>query len=129
MAHVQPTELLKAVEAVWARLYEYLARAIGAAGYVALVTRALAIAAERQPVLGNVKAGGPPDPWLRGLDASIERHGSDTVREAVAELLSETIALLSRFIGADLSVRLIETAWPDPSDTSDVSAVTEETDG
>jgi hypothetical protein len=111
LARIGSDDLVAATDAVCARLDASLSRAIGAAGYRALVERALAITQEDHAVVRMMSIDGSPGRWLRGVDKSIDRCGRDAAFAGVIALLTELFHLLSRFVGEPLAVRLIRAAW------------------
>ncbi len=121
--------LAPAAEAVYGRLHETLSRSIGQTGYRALVVRAMSNARQRHPALASVALGSTSGPWLPGLERSIEQHGDAAVTDAIVEIFGEFVELLSRFVGRNLAVRLIERAWPEQARKDKPPGNSEEQDG
>jgi hypothetical protein len=122
-------QLVAAAEAVYSRLHNSLSRSIGQTGYLALVTRAMSEAREQHSALGVVKLGGPPGPWLVGVDRMIQEQGNEAATEAMVDVLAELIELLTRFVGPTFSTRLIRAAWPEPIQGDKTSRHPEEQNG
>lgn len=120
-----PAEVIDAVAVSQAarsttRLAEALARWFGPYGYHALLTRALAEASVRHPVLAAVRVRDPLTPVLDGLDEALETNDPDAVLEGVTAVVAGVIALLARVIGEDMALRLVEQSMdgPAPNGTS-----------
>lgn len=122
-----PAELVRATDAVFARLDSSLSLTIGNIGFQALVSRALIKAQEKNTALAEITAGAASNNhWLQGLDKSIERYGASTATNSVVGIITELIEVLGRFVGAELAGRLIQAAWPEsigeevkPSDSAE----------
>lgn len=84
-----------------------LTRFVGADGFRALQTRALALARSEVPSLQAVKV--TADGRLEGIEAA----GKDG--EAANAITSHLLGLLSTFIGESLTLRLLRHAWPEAS--------------
>jgi hypothetical protein len=79
----------------------------GAAGFHALLSRALTLAKARTPILSaaRVKADGSLD--------GLSEVQDDKTAEADAILISQLLGLLVTFIGEKLTMRLVHDVWPD----------------
>ena len=84
-----------------------LAKLAGVAGFRSLMARALAIAKAEQRALDSVQVRS--DGSLEGFDLIPPTQDV----EAGVQLISHLIALLTTFIGATLTERLVRDAWPD----------------
>jgi hypothetical protein len=87
------------------RLRPHLVKFFGLAGYQALLSRALALAARQEPWLGNLHVQ---------VDASLEvaeKHASDESRGMLV-FLEQLLGLLVTFVGDALMLRLVQDIWP-----------------
>ena len=100
------------VHVVCERVYQELARWIGANGCQALFTRALAQAQVAHPVLGQIRIGGRSGPALDGVTESIRSHGESAVATGLEALLVALLELLGRLIGDGMAGRLVEQSVP-----------------
>ena len=96
----------------------------GASGFRALLTRALTLAKLQAPSLAGVQV--LEDGSLTGFDemgaeTSLEEAGGGQV------LVAQLLDLLNIFIGKQLTLRLVQDAWPDAS-SSGLRSKTEDTD-
>lgn len=96
---------------VCGKLRQPLSRLAGVAGFRALLFRALALTHDdvRWMKAVHVTAEG----YLEGLDESQARLSHDAIAEGEAVLIAHLIGLLVTFIGAELTVRLVQEEWPD----------------
>lgn len=83
---------------------------MGAAGFRALLARALVLAAADAPWLGSVRvtAGGA----LEGLDGAAAPVSEKAFVRGGVELIAQLLGLLTTFIGDDLTLRLVREVWP-----------------
>ncbi|HMH13479.1 MAG TPA: hypothetical protein VK578_10250 [Edaphobacter sp.] len=84
----------------------------GAAGFYALISRALTLAKRESPRLSmvQVKADGSLDSSLQ--DGPVESNPDKPELEAEKALVAHLLGLLFTFIGAALTLRLIYDIWP-----------------
>jgi hypothetical protein len=96
---------------VCGKLRQPLSRLAGVAGFRSLLSRALALTHDdvRWMKAVHVTAEG----YLEGLDESQARLSQDAIAEGEAVLIAHLIGLLVTFIGAELTVRLVQDEWPD----------------
>ena len=101
-----------AVEA-WKKLFAHLAQHLGEGGIRALFERSLTLTRAKFPWLPSL-AEAPPQgsPWV-ALRASLETRGSDEALEASVAMVAAFIGLLGKFIGEDLTMRLLQEVWPE----------------
>ena len=90
------------------RVCRDLARSLGATGFNALLTRALAQAEVDHPLLTGIRVGRSGEPVLGGLEAMIEEHGAPAVDAGLECMLATMLGLLGRLIGDDMVPRLLE---------------------
>lgn len=83
-------------------------RWVGARGYEALVSRALAEVRPAHPALENIQYASHAQERLTGVADSVERHGADAAARALATLLETILALCIRLIGDDIVATLVE---------------------
>ena len=74
-----------------------------------LLARALAVATTRFPYLSAVRVGA--DGSLAGLRVAAGAH-SQAASEGAVAIMANLLGLLITFIGEDLTLRLLSTAWP-----------------
>lgn len=101
-------EMAAAVERGCARLRAGLTRWIGSDGYRALVDRALEQTRAVHPALAGLQC---PADDVQGVAAIAGVHDAAEVREGILALVALLIDLLSRVIGEEMAVRLVEQAW------------------
>jgi hypothetical protein len=105
--------LLGAAEQACQKLGRRLAQLITAAGYQALLTRALHLARRDFSVLEGVRVGATTDLCFDGLAALLDGVEPATMRDALTAILAGVIGLLATFIGDDLALRLVRDVWPE----------------
>jgi hypothetical protein len=105
-------ETSESSESAAVRVYEKLRRPLcalaGVAGFWSLASRALALARAEAPKLSAVRI--MTDGSLQGLD---ELEPQIDPNQGGAILIGQLLGLLFTFIGAALTLRLIQDAWPD----------------
>lgn len=89
-----------------------LSRWFGPFGYHALFSRALAEAKRHHPALDNIRIRSAADPSLEGLAESVAGYGTDAVTEGIIAMLMAFIDLLSRLIGEDMALKLLDQPVP-----------------
>lgn len=92
------------------RLRSPLIRFTGMAGYRSLLTRALAMTAQRIRWMKAVNVSADGD--LSGVDEARVGVPPHEVTEGEIELMTQFIGLLVTFIGEELTGRLLEEVWP-----------------
>ena len=97
---------LQAAQSVATKLSAGMILLVSSAGYRALLGRALYLARAEYPVLEGVGVG-TSDVYLEDLRATGVRD------DALVALIAHVIALLARFIGDDLTRKLVRQRWPD----------------
>lgn len=97
---------LEGTQRVTTKLSTGITLLVSSDGYRALLGRALYLARAEYSVLDGVRVG-TSDFSLEGL------RETGTGHEALVSFLAQVIALLARFIGDDLTAKLIRQSWPD----------------
>jgi hypothetical protein len=106
------TDLADAAQAVCRHLDEGLSTFVGSLGTQALLGRAVATAANELPWLREVKVeGGTCE--LSGLSDAVRGRDRAVAARGVAAIIANALRILAGFVGEDLTVRLVEDAWPE----------------
>lgn len=87
-----------------------LATLMGNGGYLALLSRALALAKTEVPWLRTVYVR--PDGSLGRMDELETRVDPQQTTEGRVVLLAQLLGLLAAFVGEDLTLRLLREIWP-----------------
>ncbi len=107
-AHHQPLGPIDLAEQVVRKLSPRIAALVTAAGYRALLSRALHLARAQFPLLDGVQIG-TSDGYINGP----RTVGGGAIDEGLVALIGTLIGLLATFVGDDLTDNLIHDAWPD----------------
>ncbi len=92
------------------KLRHLLSTLLGAAGFRALLARALHLAKAKVPELSAVEV--KSDGSLAGL-SKVSRHSRSTpMAKGEVMLITELLALLDTYIGEALMLRLVQDVWP-----------------
>jgi len=91
---------------------------MGDDGSSALLARALARTEADHPALTNLRRRNEANIHPDGVVASVEAHGIAAVTAAIEALLAALVEILSRLIGEDMAIRLIDQDAP-PSRAGD----------
>jgi hypothetical protein len=94
-----------------AQLRPQLAVLMGNGGTRALLLRALALASIEVPWLRALRVDASAS--LQGLEKPLAQLSSKTLLEGKQALLAQVFGLMEAFIGARLTLRLVQEAWPD----------------
>jgi len=97
-----------AVHAACERVYRNLARWVGVSGARGLFVRALSEVQPKHPMLSGISVHVPAAGAMEGIPESILTHGDTPVAAALDSLLVALLALLTRLIGDDMVVKLLE---------------------
>ena len=108
---VSPESVSRAAERACERLALHFARLVGDTGVRAILARSLTTTRAAYPWLATARATTNP-PWTILHDAMSRRPADESIA-AFAVLFSTFAGLLGRFIGDDLTTRLLREAWPD----------------
>jgi hypothetical protein len=92
------------------KLRQPLTVLMGAGGFRALLSRALALATAEVRWLRAVQV--KPDGAFEGVEALHERIDPAEFLEGRVELLAQLLGLLVAFIGPNLTLRLVREIWP-----------------
>jgi hypothetical protein len=111
-AGASPAAIASALQRVFGRLSYNLRDAMGPDGYDALLLRALARAKRAHPALAMAGALNEREMHTDKMLAIIEAHGADVATDAMEALLVAFIDILSRLIGEDMAIRLIDPDVP-----------------
>jgi hypothetical protein len=101
-----------ALQLTCARLCGNLRDAMGYDGCGALLDRTVAALEANHPSLSVVRQVRDEGVCLDGVAAAIDSHGLEDVNAAVEALVGAIIALLTRLIGEDMALRLVDVAPP-----------------
>jgi len=107
--HSEPAE--SAAFRVCAKLRQPLITLAGVAGFRSLLSRALTLARARAPSLSAVQVAA--DGSLQGLDELGPQIDKEQGTDGGAILVAHLIGLLLTFIGAGLTLRLVQDVWPE----------------
>lgn len=111
-----------AAERVFERLRAHLTRSIGAEGFRMLLARAIDRSRSEHPLLASVPRRTEPDWSVNGVAESLRTAAPAEAAEALVVLVATFIALLGRFVGTGLAVRLVEQSWPAASRSDHTSS-------
>jgi hypothetical protein len=116
----EPEAVARAVTQVFADIEQHTARMVGDDGYQALKLRALYLtrsAFQSDPTFSPIELTHLPE---QSWSATVEQLGEQVACRYAAALLAQLLGLLARFIGEDLTVRMVRRTWAQ----LDVSAFT-----
>jgi hypothetical protein len=103
-------------------LYAHLERLIAAAGFHALLRRALSLASAEFVWLKGVRVEEGRGCSFVGLRDAAEGRSVGEVGEAFGAIVANVLWLLVTFIGEDLTLRLVRDAWPELRDDGSLIA-------
>jgi hypothetical protein len=106
------SDCVTATQHMFRQLAGDLTRWFGPFGFHALFARALTEAKRQHPALGSVQIRSAVEPTLDGLAEGVAEHGSDAVTEGIIAMLMAFIDLLSRLIGEDMALTLLDRPVP-----------------
>ena len=101
-----------ALQKMFRQLAGDLTRWFGPFGFHALFARALTEAKRHHSALETVHIRSAVEPALDGLDEGVAKYGSDAVTEGIIAMLMAFIDLLSRLIGEDMALSLLDRPVP-----------------
>ena len=100
-------EVAAAAERTCTQLQAGLARWVGTEGYRALIDRALLLARAEHPALGSLSCHGGDEPVTT---AAVRAHSAAEVTAGIVALVATLIDLLSRIVGEEMAVELVNQA-------------------
>ena len=103
-----PRSAALALHRSYTHVSDALRNSIGEAGRDALLTRALACTEPAHPAVRNLHVLGHDGGSLDDIAASIETYGRDDTAAAIEALIGAVRDILTRLIGADLAMQLID---------------------
>jgi hypothetical protein len=103
--------LADAMERASNTLRLHLGKLMGIDGFSLLLVRSLTFARADFPWLKDIQAG--KDGSLKGLDTTVRGQEPVEVLAGFTAVISHFLRLLVAFIGEDLTMRLIQGAWPE----------------
>jgi hypothetical protein len=107
----EPTQ--SAAFRVCAKLRAPLITLAGVAGFRSLLSRALTLARAEAPSLTAVHVAA--DGSLKGLDELKAQIDKEQARDEGAILIAQLLGLLFTFIGEGLTLRVVQSEWPEAS--------------
>jgi len=102
-----PEEATAAAERICVQLQAGLVRWVGTAGYRALLHRVLELARAEHPALSRVSCNGSDE---QEIAAAVRAHGAAEVTAGMVALVATLIDLLSRIVGEEMAVELVNQA-------------------
>jgi hypothetical protein len=116
----KPSESAEAAAVlVYEKLRYSLSTFAGVAGFQLLASRALALARTKAPNLSAVQV--TADGFLQGLGELEPRMNQDQDGQGAVILIAQLLGLLCTFIGAALTLQLVQDVWPDAAPTIAIS--------
>lgn len=95
-------------QVAYARTCRVLSQSLGAAGFHALLTRALSQTERDHALLTGIRVQRLPEPVLGNLPGLVAAHGASAVDAALFETLETLLGLLGRLVGEDMVARLVD---------------------
>ena len=102
-----PEEVAAAAERTCTQLQAGLSRWVGTEGYRALIDRALLLARAEHPALGSLSCHGGGEP---ATTAAVRALSAAEVATGMVALVATLIDLLSRIVGEEMAVELVNQA-------------------
>ena len=102
-----PEDVAVAATHMCTELRTGLTRWVGAMGYRALIDRALLLARAEHPALGSLSCHGGDEPVTM---AAVRAHTAAEVTAGMVVLVATLIDLLSRIVGEEMAVELVNQA-------------------
>jgi len=102
-----PEEVIAAAERICVQLQAGLGRWVGATGYRALLDRAVGLARAEHPALSRLSCHGSDE---QEIAAAVRAHGAAEVTAGMVALVATLIDLLSRTVGEEMAVELVNQA-------------------
>jgi hypothetical protein len=106
-------DAIAAADEVFRRLAERISLLVGSGGFHLLLQRALNQALREHPWLAGVQPG-VEEPWrLAGLEEAARDADPAAVTAGLERAVAELVALVARFLGADMAIRLVRQSFPE----------------
>ena len=102
-----PEDVAVAATRMCTELRAGLTRWVGAMAYRALIDQALLLARAEHPALGSLSCHGGDEPVTT---AAVRAHSADEVRDGMVALVAALVELLSRIVGEEMAVELVNQA-------------------
>ena len=102
-----PEEVIAAAERICVQLQAGLVRWVGTMGYRALLDRAVELARAEHPALSRLSCNGSDE---QEIAAAVRAHGAGEVTAGMVALVATLIDLLSRTVGEEMAVELVNQA-------------------
>ena len=106
-----PEDVAGAATRMCTELRVGLTRWVGAMGYRALIDQALLLARAEHPALGSLSCHGGDEPVI---SAALRAHGAAEMTAGIVVLVATLIDLLSRIVGEEMAVELVNQAVARP---------------
>ncbi|WP_437814921.1 hypothetical protein [Sorangium sp. So ce1078] len=108
----RPADIAQGIESAFRRLHQVMSTVIGPLGFQAVLTRAVHVTRRASPGFGAYDVTCGDAVVMKGMSEMIEREGAAQASAAAVVLVDNVIALLSSFIGEDLTFRLLRRGFP-----------------
>jgi hypothetical protein len=102
-----------ALASVYEKTFAQLAPVIGARGVRGIFARAVEVVSRQHPELASFVLGEEPHGVASELAPCFANESRDDARVAAVALYSAFFDLIVSFVGFELTVRLLDGAWPD----------------
>ena len=102
-----PEEVIAAAERICVQLQAGLVRWVGTEGYRVLLLRVLELVRPEHPVLSRLSCTGSDE---QEIAAAVRAHGAAEVTAGMVALVATLIDLLSRTVGEEMAVELVNQA-------------------
>jgi hypothetical protein len=110
--HPQARSPVDAMQTLCGRLETRLGSVLGARGVRALLARALHLAGMEVEWLARIRVEATCCK-LEGLERAAVELDGESLREGLIEVVAGVLELLARFLGKDLTLRLVQDGWPE----------------
>lgn len=111
IAEEREEDTLLAAFSACQRLGRLLTKVVGAPGFHALLSRAVALTQKEAPALKDIRV--LPDSTLSGLQLAADPAEKEELTKGATVLLAQLLGLLHAFIGEPLTTQLVKEAWPE----------------
>lgn len=114
MGSATPETAILALQRSCTRVTDALRNSMGDAGCAALFARALARTEGAHPLLKDLHGRADEGIHVDGIAASADAHGIVSVTAAIEALIGSLVDILTRLIGDDMALRLLDNDGPQP---------------